>query len=162
MKKIICLIILFISLISTSGCVTLHEKFQRVDDIENISYIEFYFINFSYDSYMQNIPDSFQPIKTLEKNLYKEIIEDLEFLDYESTLLIFAASDPNFDLYGFIIKIAYDSGVYQLIGNSGTVYTYDNDDIVDGFHGTVKDEVWSDFIIKYLGNDIFDQYKLPF
>ena len=36
MKKLIYFIMLLTLLICTTGCVTLHDKFERVDDIDNI------------------------------------------------------------------------------------------------------------------------------
>ena len=145
-----------------SGCVTFNKKFYAYDTLDEISSIEFYFIEFSYDTYVEDIPDSIQPIMKVDDELYGGIINDLESLDYKDTIIMIAPSDPNFYLYGFIIKITYDSGVYQLVSNSGTVYTYNNEGFVECFHGTVEDEVWNEIIIKYLGSEVFEQYKLPF
>ena len=145
-----------------SGCVTFNKKFYAYDTLDEISSIEFYFIEFSYDTYVEGIPDSIQPIMQVDDELYGGIINDLESLDYKDTIILFAANDPNFDLYGFIIKITYNSGVYQLVSNSGTVYTYNNEGFVKCFHGEVEDDVWNEIIIKYLGSEVFEQYKLPF
>ena len=75
-------------------------------------------------------------------------VTDLESLDYKDTIIIFAANDPNFNLYGFVIKIIYNSGVYQLVSNSGTVYTYDTNGFVGCFHGVVEDDMWNEISIK--------------
>ena len=159
--KFIAVLILCILLMGTSGCVTFNRKFEVADTIEEVSCIEIYFIEFSYDN-VENIPDSIHPIKKIDNDLYAGLINDLESLDYKDTIIMIAPSDPNFYLYGFIIKITYDSGVYQLVSNSGTVYTYNNEGFVECFHGTVEDEVWNEIIIKYLGSEVFEQYKLPF
>ena len=103
-----------------------------------------------------------QHIKILDKSLFEEVIKDLESLDFKSTLLIFAANDPNFKLYGYVIKIMYDSGVYQLVSNAGAVYTYDSNGYLNSFHSSVKEDVWKSLIIKYIGEEEFNQYKWPF
>ena len=162
MKKLIYFILLLTLLICTTGCVTLHKKFERVDNIENILSIEVYFVDFSYDTELDNLPVTAQPIKILDRSLFEEVIKDLENLDFKSTLLIFAASDPNFNLYGYVIKIMYDSGVYQLVSNAGAVYTYDSNGYLNSFHSSVKEDVWSNLIIKYIGEEEFNQHKLPF
>jgi hypothetical protein len=103
-----------------------------------------------------------QPIKILDKELFGEVIQDLESLDFKSTLLIFAASDPNFGLHGYVIKIVYNSGIYQLVSNAGATYTYDSNGYVNSFHSSVKKDVWNNLIIKYIGEEEFNQHKLPF
>ena len=162
MKKLIYFIMLLTLLICTTGCVTFHEKFERVDNIENILSIEVYFVDFLYDPELDNLPDTAQPIKILDRSLFEEAIKDLENLDFKSTLLIFAASDPNSNLYGYVIKIMYDSGVYQLVSNAGVSYTYDPNGYLNSFHGRLKEDVWNNLIIKYIGEEEFNQHKLPF
>ena len=162
MKKLIYFITLLTLLICTTGCVTLHDKFERVDDIDNIISIEVYFVDFSYDTELDNLSATAQPIKIVDRSLFEEVIKDLENLDFKSTLLIFAASDPNFNLYGYVIKIMYDSGVYQLVSNAGTSYTYDSNGFLNCFHGRLKEDVWNNLIIKYIGEEEFNQHKLPF
>ena len=162
MKKLIYFIMLLTLLICTTGCVTFHEKFERVDNIENILSIEVYFVDFSYDTKLDNLPASAQPIKIVDRSLFEEVIKDLENLDFKSTLLIFAANDPNFNLYGYVIKIMYDSGVYQLVSNAGTSYTYDSNGYLNSYHGSLKEDVWNSLIIKYIGEEEFNQHKLPF
>ena len=121
-----------------------------------------YFVDFSYDTELDNLPVTAQPIKILDRSLFEEVIKDLENLDFKSTLLIFAASDPNFNLYGYVIKIMYDSGVYQLVSNAGAVYTYDSNGYLNSFHSSVKEDEWNNLIIKYIGEEEFNQHKLPF
>jgi len=162
MKKLIYFIMLLTLLICTTGCVTFHEKFERVDNIENIISIEVYFVDVSYDTELDNLPTTAQPIKILDRSLFEEVIKDLENLDFKQTLLIFAANDPNFYLYGYVIKIMYDSGVYQLVSNAGSSYTYDSNGFLNCFHGTIKEDVWKSLIIKYIGEEEFNQHKLPF
>ena len=162
MKKILCLFCLFILLICNTGCVTFHEKFERVSNIENISYMEIYFIESSYDPFNEDIQTTLEPIKILNNNMYKQVIEDLESLDYKVIIPLFAPSDPSFNLYGFVIKIMYNSGIYQLVSNAGAVYTYDSNGYLSSFHARVEQDIWDNLIIKYLGKEVFDQYKLPF
>ena len=162
MKKLIYFIMLLTLLICTTGCVTFHEKFERMDNIENILSIEVYFVDVSYDTPLDNLPATAQPIKIVDRSLFEEVIKDLENLDFKSTLLIFAANDPNFNLYGYVIKIMYNSGVYQLVSNAGSSYTYDSNGFLNCFHGRLKEDVWNKLIIKYIGEEEFNQHKLPF
>lgn len=162
MKKILCLIVLLFVIMCTSSCVTVHKKFERVEDVANIESIEVYFIDWEEELYLQDIPESMQPIEILDKDLYEGLIQDLESFDFKSILLIFAASDPNWDIYGFVFKIIYSSGAYQVVSNCGTVYTYNSKEQSKAFHGVVSKETWNEFVKKYIGEETFEQYKLPF
>lgn len=162
MKKCIYTFVLLTLLMSLCSCVTIRKKYNRYADIENIDSIEVYFIDFSYEKEIYNIPSNIKPLKTIKKEQFEEVIIDLEKLEYTSKILIIAANDPNFNLYGFVIKIVYRTGIYQLVSNSGTVYTYDSNDQIDAFFGTVEIDTWNKVIIKYIGEDIFKQYSMPF
>ncbi len=162
MKKIILIIMLSIFVMCTTGCVTFYKEFKCAEDEKNIAYIEIYFKNDSYDTTNNNIPHNLRPIKKIDKENYSEIINDVKSLKFANTVIIIAANDPNFNLYGFIIKITYQSGKYQLIANTGTCYTYDsNDKSISVFHGYVEDDVWKELIVKYIGEETFNNYRLP-
>lgn len=111
---------------------------------------------------MQDIPESLQPIEILDKDVYEGLILDLESFDFKSILLIFAANDPSWYIYGFVLKIIYSSGAYQVISNCGTVYTYNSKEQSKAFHGVVSEETWNEFVKKHIGEETFKQYKLPF
>ena len=58
-----------------------------------------------------------------------------------------------------MIKISYNSGVYQLVSNSGPVYTYNKGEHLNRFHGVVGQETWDSLIKKYIGKELFDKYN---
>ncbi len=158
MKKISLVIVLLLVTLLLTGCVFLTENFQAYEEIEQISSIEVYYFDTWY--YPETVDNSLEPIKIIEKSDYAETINDLEQLEYRWGLLLFAANDPSFELYQFIIKINYKSGVYQYVSNSGAVYTFDaSSNELDHFFGGVDDEIWNGLIIKYIGEDLFNQYN---
>ena len=162
MKKISCLIVLLFIIMCTSSCVTIHKKFERVEDVANIESIEVYFIDWEEELYLEDIPESMQPIEILDKDVYEGLIQDLESLDFKSILIIGAANDPSWYIYGFVFKIIYSSGAYQVVSNCGTVYTYNSKEQSKAFHGVVSKETWNELVKKYIGKETFEQYKLPF
>ena len=157
MKRIKKIIVFFMLLVSLSGCVTFYNRFEAYDEVSNIEKIEVFYVDSKIDSYIVDIPSSKQPIAVLEKDVYNEIVADLEKLIFKSIAIVIAANDPNFDLLEFVIKISYNSGVYQLVSNSGTVYTYNKGEHLNGFHGAVGQETWDSLIIKYIGKELFDK-----
>ena len=160
MKKISLVIILLLVTLLLTGCVFFTETFQAYEEIEQISSIEVYYFDTWYDPLWDEMDDSLEPIKIIEKNDYAETINDLEQLEFRYGIVLFAPSDPSFELYQFIIKINYKSGVYQYVSNSGASYTLDaSGEHLDSFHGRVDDEIWNGLIIKYIGEDLFNQYN---
>ncbi|MBE6532824.1 MAG: hypothetical protein E7676_04880 [Ruminococcaceae bacterium] len=157
MKKMLAMALVISTLLLT-GCATHLNTFKLHDTVDNISSIEIYYINPSYEKYIFDIDESFEPIKIVGPELYTEIANDLEMLVYKDVVPIFIPSDPNFDLFGFVIKVKYMSNVYQLVSNSGTVYTYDDSGWVDDFYGCVEQETWNELIIKYIGQETFNIY----
>ena len=78
MKKILCIIVLLFIIMCTSSCVTVHKKFERVEDVANIESVEVYFIDWEEELFLQDIPESMQPIEILDKSVYEGLIQDLE------------------------------------------------------------------------------------
>lgn len=163
MKRLLYILNLFLLSISLSSCVTIHDEYERLDYSEEIIQIDIFFIPFIENEYITDIPSYVTPIRTFETSQYEEIVNDLESLDYKTVLLIFAASDPNFKVFGYVFKITYASGTYQLVSNSGMGYTYNRSgEYLNSFKGKVKEEVWDELIIKYIGQEEFEKHHLPF
>ena len=157
MKRIKKIIVFFMLLVSLSGCVTFYNMFEAYDEVSNIEKIEVFYVDSKIDSYIVDIPSSKKPIAVLEKDVYNEIVADLENLIFKSIAIVIAANDPNFYLLEFVIKISFNSGIYQLVSNSGSVYTYNNGEYLNSFHGAVGQETWDLLIIKYIGKELFDK-----
>lgn len=155
MKRLAFGLVLLTSIVLLVGCVTFKKEFRIHEPVDQISGIEIYYIDPSGDS-IHDIDEAMEPVKVIGEELYGEITDDLEELVFEDMIPLFAPSDPTFRICGFIIRIEYLSGVYQLVCNSGTNYTYDASDIVESFHGTAEREVWNRLIIKYIGRKAYD------
>lgn len=55
------------------------------------------------------------------------------------------------------MKIEYNSGVYQLVAVGGPVYTYKaNGKLIDCFIGSTSRKQWKNFIIKYIGEELYN------
>ena len=159
MKSFKKIIVFFMILICLSGCVTFYERFESYDEVSNIEKIEIFYVDSKIDSYIVDIPSSKQPIAVLEEDVYNEIVVDLENFIFKNIVIVIAANDPNFYLFEFVIKISYNSGVYQLVSNSRIVYTYNNGEILNSFYGVVGQETWDSLIIKYIGKELVDKYN---
>ena len=155
MKKVSFAVALLIFALSVTGCITRVSKFQSYDARENITGVEIYYID---EHYVNDIDDTRQPVKVLEREHYTEIINELEALEFADVIPIFMPSDPNFSLLGFVIRIEYASGAHQLVSNQGVVYTYDPEGVARCFFGSTDDATWDSLIIKYIGEEAFGSY----
>ena len=160
MRKVLLVIVLLITTIALTGCITFAESFQAYEDVEQISSIEVYYFDKQYSPEWEEMDPSIQPIKIIEQDSYLQVINDLEQLTFDDVVPLFMPTDPSFEVYRFVIKINFKSGVYQLVSNFGAVYTLDASGCcLDRFHGSVDDEVWNGLITKYIGEDLFNQYN---
>lgn len=155
MKKLGLMPVVLLTVLLTVGCVTFKNEFQLHEPVEEIAEIEIYYVDPS-DYSVYDVDGATEPVKIIDNEMYDAIAEDLEGLVFEDMIPVFAPSDPTFRICGFIIKIEYFSGVYQLVCNSGTNYTYDASDVVESFHGTTEREAWNRLIIKYIGRKAYD------
>ena len=152
MRKVIFLVVvLMIAAISFSGCVTFVEDFELYEDAHQISNIQVYYTDdwFCMDMRPLNeFYDCVQPIKTIEQSYHQEIVNILQEIEYRDSVFIFMASDPVFDLHGYIIEVRYNSGARQFLSKSVT-YTLDaNSKVVDRQSGGIDDEIWYSLLLK--------------
>ncbi|MBQ9731229.1 MAG: hypothetical protein IJV94_03925 [Bacilli bacterium] len=159
MKKLLSKLVLLICIFSLSSCITIHNKFEHYRDIDQLDSIKIYYIDSYYNPYYNENEDLFRHVETINDDRHVDLINDLEGLEYKDIIPIFAPSDPNFNLHGFVIKILYDTGDYQLVSNSGAVYTYDISSGYSNFIGIVEQEIWSNLLIKYIGEDLYNIYS---
>ena len=153
-KTILLIIVLVLALISFSGCVTFEKDFELYEDAHQISSIQVYYTDDWF--YMEERPlnefyDCVQSIKTVEQSYHQEIVDILQEIEYRYRIFILMASDPAFDLHGYIIEVRYNSGARQFLSESVT-YTLDtNGKVVDRLSGGIDDEIWYSLLLKCAG-----------
>ena len=150
-KTILLIIVLVLALTSFSGCVTFYKDFELYEDVHQISSIQVYYTDDWF--YMERGPlnefyDCVQSIKTVEQSYHQEIVDILQEIEYRYSVFIFMATDPEFDLHGYIIEVRYNSGARQLLSES-VAYTFDaNGKVVDRQDGGIDDEIWCSLLLK--------------
>jgi len=145
-KTILLIIVLVLALISFSGCVTLYKDFELHEEVDQISSIQVY----HFDEWFlpEKIDDSFQPIKIVDESFYQEIASDLQGIEYKYAICLIMGVDYEYELYGYVIKVQYKSGAYQLISKS-IAYTMDyTGEVVDQVVGGIDDEIWYSLLLK--------------
>ena len=145
-KTILLIIVLVLALISFSGCVTFYKDFELYEEVDQISSIQVY--HFDEGFLPEKIDDSFQPIKIIDESFYQEIASDLQEIEYKYAICLIMGIDYEYELYGYVIEVRYNSGARQFLSKSVT-YTLDaNGKVVDSQEGGIDDEIWYSLLLK--------------
>ena len=150
-KTLLLIIVLVLALISFSGCVIVYNDFELYEDAHQISSIQVYYTDDWFhmkSGSLNEFYDCVQSIKTVEQSYHQEIVDILQEIEYRYGVFIFMASDPEFDLHGYVIEVRYNSGARQFLSESVT-YTLDaNGKVVDSQDGGINDEIWYSLLLK--------------
>jgi len=103
------------------------------------------------ESVMGELPLDAKPINVLDKEEITRFCLDLQSLKYtDIVILLPVAIDPSFTLDGYVAKISYNNGDYEIVGDNG----YQPQTVIDG-RGVIhqysfEDDDWSTLINPYI------------
>ncbi len=122
MKKLFIIVLIALSCVFSGCFVDYSEYFSATQEIEQVKLIEIYYIDSTGDASDDELSN---PIHTVEQTHYADFILDLETLYFTDGVLVFppVVQDPNFDHYGYAVKILYLDNSYDLVSQSYRTYT---------------------------------------
>ena len=150
-KTILLIIVLVLALVSFSGCVTFYKDFELYEDAHQISSIQVYYTDdwfYMKSGSLNEFYDCVQSVKTVEQSYHQEIVDILQEIEYRYSVFFLMASDPEFDLHGYIIEVRYNSGARQFLSESLTCTLDANGKVVDSQDGGIDDEIWYSLLLK--------------
>ena len=152
MKKLLSLLIAVVSIFAFSGCfITFEDYYQPSQSVEQIKNIYVYDIEeyiYYYNYYQDNsiFPAHFAEVESSD---FVAFVQDMEAILYEDSIFIPAASDPNTDYYGYVVKVEYRDGGYDMIA-SGLHTSYSIEDGLKAYWGSCEAELWYSTLQKYV------------
>lgn len=153
MKKLLSLLIAVVSMFAFSGCfITFEDYYQPSQSVEQIKNIYVYDIEeyiYYYNYYQDNsiFPAHFAEVESSD---FAVFIQDMEAILYEDSIMVVppVASDPNTDYYGYVVKVEYRDGGYDMIA-SGLRTSYSIEDGLKAYWGS-SEENWLSTLEKYV------------
>ena len=161
MKKILTAIVCCMALCIFSGCITVPVGAEKIAaSPEEIVSIEVYYfedaiyredgqwMKYSYQD-GEEIRTSYEaePIASVKQEDYAQFIADYEELPFTMTFIIFAAMDPSWYYMGYVVKVTTEDTYYLYTSQAGGSMAY------------CKDEIWEEFLKKYIGEEPFQIVK---
>ena len=90
------------------------------------------------------IPYEAEPIGSVKQEDYAQFIADYEQLPFMMTIIIGAAMDPAWYYTGYVFKINTEETYYIYASGAGGSLAY------------CEDDVWEEFLKKYIGSEPFE------
>lgn len=162
MKKIIICVMTFIMTVVLTGCIKLpvNERVYSVE--EEITAIEVYFFEepvywdkeercWYYETWNEETEEyditvcEQQPIAYVAKADYSSFLADANDLPYTITVIIGAAMDPVWFYEDYVVRIVSGEKDEIVCNKSGGDLAY------------CKEEIWQDFLKKYIGEEVFNR-----
>lgn|GEM_PF-4929843 len=104
-----------------------------------------------------SIPEDQKPVCALSSDKFVDFCRELDdLMGFQIGFLVFpAANDPSFSLAGYVVKITYESGTYEVVGDGYQSYN-PADGKFKATHHSLSTEKWNAFI-----EERFDYKKAP-
>ena len=148
MKKLLSLLIAVVSMFAFSGCLRFEDSFVASQAVEQVAYIKVYYVEEA-QTELERFPE---PMETLEETEFEALIQDIEELTYEITMLLIApAPSPNFAYDGYVVEIKYKDGGYDLVSSELRDSFFASGEFIKRMVGTHCDrEIWISTLQKYV------------
>ena len=154
LRKITVLFAALLLLVSLTGCmlIPMVKKLDLHYDVSEITSIEIFNLGDEvYDVYdlEELIDDNFIPAATLTSEQYSGFADRVGELTFTDTYVIALASvQVEYSFAGYVAKITYANGEYELLSNGSQAYKNEKGHYMDSYSCDEGD--WNRFIEEYL------------
>ena len=150
-KMLLCLTAVLLLVLSLSSCsVNIPTDYEFEYGTEGITSIEiYYFAEGVYDI----DPEIHTPVIVLDESRHEDILKDIEEMRFTTfQMLVPIPTDPPYDLRGYVVRLNYELGDYEMISNGVQKFRQFRDG--EWKHGSkfldCDEEAWNGMIQKYL------------
>jgi hypothetical protein len=149
LKKTISGLLVFFTLVSSTGCITDTHRYSFPYEYTEVTSMIIY--NTRATIYYQDLSkiDGLSPVKTIDSEYYKEIMESIEDMKFNNTFILIApAPSPEDSYYGYLLRVKYNTGVESLLCDGLRVDYYSSNEIERQSYG--RNEGFDQLLKKYL------------
>lgn len=153
-RKITTLFVTLLLLVSLTGCmlIPMVKKLDLHYDVSEITSIEIFNLGDEvYDVYdlEELIDDNFIPAATLTSEQFSEFADRVgEFRFTDTYVIALASVQVDYSFAGYVVKITYANGEYELLSNGSQAYKNEKGHYMDSYSCDEGD--WNRFIEEYL------------
>jgi hypothetical protein len=148
MKKAIAVFLVTCLTVGLAGCVSVGVQYRCMGDAEQISQIAVFDLR---NEITTRIDDAMTPVGYVDQDSYAAFAEELEAFPFvDQYILILAPMDPSFSYGGYVVRITYEDGSYELIGSAGYQSRYADGVFAGGSHYSCDADRWEQFVRSYM------------
>lgn len=148
MKKMMVILLVICMTVGLTGCISYAVQYRCMGTAEQIAQIAVFDLR---TEMTDKIDETLVPMGYVKADAYAAFVEELESFPFvDQMLLILVPSDPSFTYGGYVVRIAYEDGSYELIGNAGFQSKHSGGKYVGGSHYGCDDDRWNQFVLKYM------------
>lgn len=148
MKRVISVILILCLAVGLSGCVSYAVRYECMGEAEDIAEIAVYDLR---EGWTDTLDEDMEPMGYVDSDSFASFVRELEDFPFvDQILLMLVPSDPSFVYGGYVVRITYEDGSYELIGTAGWQSRHAGGKYVGGSHYSCDREKWAAFVLKYL------------
>ena len=140
MKKIFNFLLIIIILFGLTGCISNTFQYTFPYDYTEVTSMKIYNIEDHLGYGNINEIDLLLPLKTIDPENYKEIMETIEKMEFKIVILLIAsAPSPEDTYYGYLLRVEYSTGEESLLCDGLRVDYYNSGENIGQRYGTNKE-----------------------
>ena len=148
MKRVILVMLMLCLAVGLSGCVSCGVNYECMGEAEDITEIAVYDLR---EGWTDTLDEKMEPMGYVDSDSFAPFVQELEDFPFvEQILLMLVPSDPSFVYGGYVVRITYEDGSYELIGTAGYQSRHAGGKYVGGSHYSCDREKWEAFVLNYL------------
>ena len=150
MKKVIAVCLLFCLSVALSGCVYYGVQYRCMGTADRITEIAVFDLR---NKGVNHIDDSMVPAGYVDRGDFAAFVEEVETFPFvKEILLVIAPTDPSFYYGGYVVRITYADGSYELIGATGYQSRYRDGEYVGGSHYGCDRDRWNQMVLDFVNS----------
>ena len=126
-------------------------KYECMYEADKVSSIAIYELN---EDSVEVIDETIEPYRMIKESEYSGFLNGIESLPFENEIILLPIPlDYDFSYYGYVVKIVYDDGAYEIISANGVQEQVDTVGENKYTHYSCDKMVW----FKYISQNHFDE-----
>ncbi len=148
MKKVVAVCLLVCIALGLAGCVHYGVQYRCMGTADQIAEIAVFDLR---DEAVVQIDDTMVPVGYVDREEYSAFVGEVESFPFvEQLLLIIAPMDPGFAYGGYVVRITYADGSYELIGAAGYQSQHRDGAYVGDSHYGCDEDRWNQLILRFM------------
>lgn len=148
MKKVLLILLALCVAVGLCGCVSFAVGYECMGEAADITEIAVFDLRVGW---VDALDENMEPLGYVDSESFASFAEELEAFPFvDQILLMLAPSDPSLVYGGYVVRMTYADGSYELIGSAGYQSQHAGGKLVGSSHYSCDRDKWAEFVLRYL------------